>query len=95
MLKTIGLDFDHLHREGWDPVVIRAEIDYRSSLKSGDLFLIRSRAVAMGKLRFIFEQEIVRTKDQIVCAHARITAATLFNGRPSPCDTILNALQSE
>lgn len=94
MIKKLGLDFDALHREGWDPVVIRAEIDYRMSLQSGNCFMVRSRAVPMGKLRFVFEQEIVREGDNAVCATARFTAATLYQGRPSPCEIILDALKN-
>lgn len=88
-MQTKGLDFNALHLEGWDPVVVRAELDYQSSLKSGDEFTIRSRVELQGKLRFIFIQEIVRSLDGSVCVSARITATTLKNGRPSPCPVIL------
>ena len=84
MIQTKGLDFHALHVEGWDPVVVRAELDYKMSLKSGDLFTIRSRVELLGKLRFIFFQEIIRSRDEVLCVSAKITATTLKNGKPSP-----------
>ena len=81
-ILMLGIDFAQLHRDGIDPVVVRAEIDYRSSLTSGDRFVVRSRLTAVGKLRFIFNQEIVRISDEAICVSAVITAATLVNGRP-------------
>lgn len=94
LIQAMGLDFHALHLEGWDPVVVRAELDYRSSLTSGNLFKVRSRVELQGKLRFIFIQEIVRSSDDLICVSARITAATLKNGRPSPCPAILKAFEN-
>ena len=90
-IQTIGLDFHKLHQDGWDPVVTRAELDYKVSLSSGDTFTVRTRVELQGRLRFIFVQEIVRSRDQAVSVSARITAATLYQGRPSPCPAILEA----
>jgi acyl-CoA thioester hydrolase len=90
--QSLGLDFAALHGRGVDPVVVRAEVDYRQSLRSLDRFVIRSRVEVHGRLRFIFSQEIVRLADSAVCVRAKITAATLRDGRPGPCTEIIEAL---
>ena len=91
MIQTRNLDFHALHLEGWDPVVVRAEIDYRTSLRSGDTFKVKTTVELSGKLRFIFVQQICRTFDDAVCVSARITATSLYQGRPAPCPAILEA----
>ena len=37
-LQTVGLDFNQMHKEGIDGVVIRAEIDYKFPLRPDDVF---------------------------------------------------------
>jgi acyl-CoA thioester hydrolase len=93
LLKALELDFAALHQRGIDAIVVRAEIDYRSSLRSGDRFLVRSRVEAQGRLRFIFTQEIARMPDGATCIEARIVATTLVGGRPTPCEEIRLALE--
>ncbi|HET7839553.1 MAG TPA: acyl-CoA thioesterase [Rectinemataceae bacterium] len=93
LLKAIGLDFAELHARGTDAIVTRAEIDYRASLRSGDGFVVLSRVLAHGRLRFIFNQEIRRLPDRELCVEARIVAATLVNGRPAPSEEIRLALE--
>ncbi len=39
-LKTRGVDFAALHAQGIDPVVVRIEVDYKVSLRSGDEFSV-------------------------------------------------------
>jgi acyl-CoA thioester hydrolase len=92
-IATLGVNFAELHERGVDPVVVRAEVDYKQSLRSLDVFVIRSRVEAQGRLRFVFVQEIFRPRDQAMIVQARITAATLRNGRPGPCTEIFEALE--
>jgi len=92
-ILILGIDFAELHENGVDPVVVRAEIDYRSSLTSRNRFIVRSRLTAVGKLRFVFDQEIVRIPDNIVCVEAKITATTLVNGRPGVSIAMHQALE--
>ena len=91
-IQAMGVDFAQMHEQGIDPVVVRAEVDYKVSLTSGDRFAIRSSIEAVGKLRFVFTQEITRLSDQALCVHAKITAATLVNGRPGPCPEMHEAI---
>jgi acyl-CoA thioester hydrolase len=91
-LRSIGLDFADLHARGIDAIVVRAELDYRGSLRSGDRFTVWSRAEARGRLRYVFTQEIRRMPDGMPCVEARVVAATLVGGKPAPCPEIAEAL---
>lgn len=92
-MRTIGLDFAELHTQGIDPVVVNIEVDYRQSLRSGDRFSVRLKVEPRGRLRYRFTQQIVRSSDGVVMADARITAATLVNGRPGPAPMIQEAVE--
>jgi len=81
-LQFAGVDFVQLHNEGIDAVVIRAEIDYKFPLRPGDIFIVRLKLERQGKLRIIFDQQIVRKNDNTLMVNARITAVLTRNGRP-------------
>ena len=81
-LRSAGLDFDKLHNEGIDAVVIRAEVDYKNSLYPGDDFIIQLKIGRKGHLRIVFDQQIIRKSDNLLIVKARITTALIQNGRP-------------
>jgi len=62
-LKTRGLDFAALTRAGLNLVVVRAELDYKGSLQSGDSFTVHTRMSRSSRLRFAFHQRITRDLD--------------------------------
>lgn len=82
-LKTRGLNFHALNQQGVHLVVVRAEIDYKSPLRSGDAFLVGLNVERLSEVRFGFLQDIYRTPDQhlIVQAHM-ICAAMDGHGKP-------------
>jgi acyl-CoA thioester hydrolase len=77
-----GIDFAVLASEGVRPVVVRAELDYRRSLKPGDSFRVETRCLGEGRVRIVFLQEI-RLADGGVVLSARIVA-TVLDGRGRP-----------
>lgn len=81
-LNSIGLDFNHLHSEGFDGVVIRAELDYKFPLQPGDNFIVRLKVKKQGKLRVIFDQQIVLKGEEKLMVNARITTVLTKNKRP-------------
>lgn len=81
-LKHKGLDFNQLHIEGYDAVVIRSEVDYKKFLKSGDTFVVETYATRESRLKIVFHQKIIRNSDQQLIADAKIFAACVFNNRP-------------
>ena len=81
-LITKKIDFAALHREGVDLVVSRIEIDYKRSLTSGDLFVVRINILSEGQLRLVFEQDIFKLPDYKLVAHAKVIGVGIRNGRP-------------
>ena len=79
---TKKIDFAGLHAEGIDLVVSRIEIDYKYSLTSGDLFVVRINTLSEGLLRLVFEQDIFKLPDYKLVAHAKVIGAAIRNGRP-------------
>jgi len=92
-LSQVGLDFVQLHKDGIDAVVIRAEIDYKFALHPGDFFIVGLKMAKQGKLRIIFDQQIIRKSDQKLMVNARITGILTKNNRPVSSDTVAEKLE--
>ena len=83
LLKSRDIDFAELTAAGIHLIVVRAELDYRRSLVSGDDFQVISRVQQVSKLRFEFIQDIYRMPDETLMLNARITGTALNErGRP-------------
>ncbi len=82
-LKAVGLDFEQFTRDGIHLVVVRAELDYKQPLKSGDRFWIGLNVERQSRLKFVFLQDIYRSSDECLIMKARI-AATGLNERGRP-----------
>lgn len=39
-LKSLGLNFEQMHRDGFDLVLVHTEITFKAPLKSGDEFIV-------------------------------------------------------
>lgn len=76
------IDFAGLHQEGIDLLVSRIEIDYKLSLTSGDLFVVRLKTSREGALRLIFEQDIFKLPENKLVAHAKVIGVGVKRGRP-------------
>ncbi|WP_053979440.1 acyl-CoA thioesterase [Marinagarivorans algicola] len=57
-LLSKGIHFAELARQGVNLVVIRAELDYKASLRSGDCFWVGVNHTPKSALRGIFSQSI-------------------------------------
>jgi acyl-CoA thioester hydrolase len=82
-LLHCGLDFARLTAEGVLVVVVRAEIDYRRSLRSGDRMRISVSPVRRSRIRLDFVQTITRFQDDVTVLEALITT-TAVNERGRP-----------
>lgn len=81
-LLSKGVDFADWTERGIHLVVVRAELDYRQPLKSGDQFQVRMNLRPNGRIRFDFFQDIYRADGQLML-NAKITATSLNErGRP-------------
>lgn len=82
------IDFAKLHSEGIDLIVSRVEIDYKYSLRSGDIFKVTVTTRKEGHLRLIFEQDIFKLPENRLVSHAKVTGVGLNHGRPIKLDTL-------
>jgi len=81
-LHSVGLDFAQLCADGIDAVVTRIELDYKAPLKPRDAFAVRLGMRKQGRLRFVFDQAIVRHADGKLILEAQVTGVLTQNGRP-------------
>ena len=83
-LKSIGVDFADYAKNGIHLVVVRAEIDYRQPLQSGDVFRVGVRMERESRIKFAFMQEIQRLSDNQKALQAKIIGTAIgSNGRPT------------
>lgn len=82
-LEQVGLNLYQLHLEGIDAVVARVDIRYKIPLIGMDEFLCTVTRIERQNVKFIFHQEIIRLKDNALCAKAKIEVVNLVNGKLS------------
>jgi acyl-CoA thioester hydrolase len=82
-LLAKGVDFAELARNKINLVVLRAELDYKLPLVSGDEFFIEVTVAQSSRVRFDFLQNIYRKRDNKLMLAAKITGTSLNErGRP-------------
>lgn len=82
-LKSVGIDFAALTQKGVNLVVIRAELDYKFPLKSGNKFVVGLNFVRESRLKFAFYQDIYRLPDEALIMKAKVIGTSLNQkGRP-------------
>lgn len=65
-LNTIGLSFKELIEKGIYLVALRAELDYKKTLMSGQEFSVTCKLIVESKLKILFVQEIFNEKNEVV-----------------------------
>jgi acyl-CoA thioester hydrolase len=82
-LKHVGIDFSEYARQGVNLVVVRAELDYKYPLTSGDSFVVGLTMRRESTLKFAFYQDIFRLPDHKTVLKAKIIGTALNQrGRP-------------
>lgn len=82
-LHAKGVNFAELAEAGIHLVVVRAEMDYKASLRSGDEFYVEVVPERPSKTRFAFRQTVVRVSDGKVALQALVIGTALNQrGRP-------------
>jgi len=82
-LKSRGQDFAALTASGLHVMVIRAELDYLRSLRSGDAFRVSVQTERVSRLRMAFVQQITLLPEGRPILNARfVVAAVNEQGRP-------------
>jgi len=83
-LKRKGVDFAGLAKSGIYLVVLRMEVDYLYSLRSGDRFIVGTDAERVSRLRFGFRQDIYHTPDEKPVLKANVIGAAVNEkGKPT------------
>ncbi|MBQ9440701.1 MAG: acyl-CoA thioesterase [Paludibacteraceae bacterium] len=78
-LRVNGISFSKLHDEGCDAVLAKAEVQYKSSLRSQDEY-ISCVSVAKDGLRYVFSHYIYRSRDKVLCVKAKMEVVCVVNG---------------
>ena len=82
-IKTRGLDFAAITREGIHLVLIKAELNYKRSLQSGDAFYIETHVERQSKLKLVFHQNIYKKNSDQLMLEAKMTVtSTTKEGKP-------------
>lgn len=82
-LKSVGIDFKEYTEKGITLRVVRAEIDYKYPLTSGDKFVVTVALKMESRVRFAFHQEIRLIPEQKTVIKGKIIGVALnLNGRP-------------
>lgn len=84
--EEAGFSFGKMHNSGIDAVVRKIEIDYLSSLRSGDRFVSCLKIERKGA-RFIFYQDIFKSNGE-KCSSAVVTVVVLKDGKLSRGDEL-------
>tara|TARA_B100000745_G_C20151373_1_gene394744 strand:- start:3429 stop:3827 length:399 start_codon:yes stop_codon:yes gene_type:complete len=82
LLLDCGQDFAEHTQNGLHLVVVRAEIDYRAPLASGDTFRVVSYIDQKSRLKMRFNQHIERMSDGKLTTKAVVIATGVQDGRP-------------
>jgi acyl-CoA thioester hydrolase len=82
-IKSRGLDFAEITKQGIYLVLIKAELDYIRSLRSGDTFYIQSSVERVSKLKLNFLQQVHRSdNDQLILSAKMTVTSTTKEGKP-------------
>jgi acyl-CoA thioester hydrolase len=94
-LKLHGVDFSVLAKAGINLVVVRAELDYKGSLQSGDKFTISTALEQQSRLKFAFKQSITRDTDNKLMLEALVIGTGVNQqGKPYLPDQLLPLMKA-
>ena len=82
-LAAKNIDFAKLARDKVNLVVIRSEMNYKDSLKPGDAFCVEVEVERLSRLKFAFNQKVIRAADNKLMLDAVVTGTSVNEkGRP-------------
>ena len=79
-LDSKDISFSELFKKGVVAVVARADMQFKTPLKSGDRFISKLNVEKQG-IKYVFHQNIYRLPDEKICIKAIITTVTVINGK--------------
>ena len=75
-LESLGENFGAMHDKGVDGFVSHVEIDYKTSLKSGDSYISCLKGV-----KLVFEQDIYRASDGALATKGKVESVVVQDGK--------------
>jgi len=93
-LLAKGVDFALLTAQGIHLVVVRAELDYKKSLRPSDLFTVNVRCEMEGRIRIVFLQDIVKQDGTLILSAKIIGTALDLRGRPKIPEGLVEKLMA-
>ncbi len=79
-LESLGENFGEMHDKGVDAFVSRVDIQFKTSLRSGDSFISCLNLAKEGP-KLVFYQDIYRASDQVLSAKGRVEIVVVENGK--------------
>ena len=74
--KSLGVSFIDFLKNGYRVVLTKADITYKQSLTSGDIFIVETSAYYR-KVKLFVEQKVIRQQDQALISTATFHIASL------------------
>ncbi|WP_421851963.1 acyl-CoA thioesterase [Marinomonas sp.] len=82
-IKSRGLDFAEITKQGIHLVLIKAELEYKRSLQSSDAFYIQTSIERISQLKLNFIQQVHRSdNDQVILSAKMTVTSTSKEGKP-------------
>ncbi|MCC8132190.1 MAG: acyl-CoA thioesterase [Tannerellaceae bacterium] len=79
-LESLGENFGRMHDKGVDAFVSRVDIQFKTSLRSGDSFLSCLNVSKVGP-KLVFDQDIYRVGNQVLAARGQVEIVVVENGK--------------
>ncbi|MGL6178839.1 MAG: acyl-CoA thioesterase [Tannerellaceae bacterium] len=78
--ESLGENFGEMHKQGIDAFVSRVDMQFRTSLTSGDEFISCLNVGKEGP-KIVFHQDIYRASDEQLAVKAKVECVIVENGR--------------
>lgn len=78
-LESLGDNFSKMHDAGLDAFVVKVDVDYKQSMRSGDNFIVGIRVERKGP-KCIFYQDVLSPDRKIVYAKGQVHVALVKDG---------------
>lgn len=79
-LESLGENFGAMHDKGVDGFVSHVEIDFKTSLKSGDSYISCLNVYKKG-VKLVFEQDIYRASDGALATRGKVESVIVQDGK--------------
>lgn len=79
-LQLNSVSFAEMHSRGYDAVVARIDMAFKTPLKPGDVFIVKINVQKEG-VKYVFHQAIYRKSDQKLCLKAKVDTVVVVSGK--------------